>query len=74
MLQKWGRFSVTNDCVFGGLGGDYLVKLRSGWGLLPLLRSQREEVESREGSVEDADEVELRLGWGVGRLFLLLRP
>lgn len=40
----------------------YLVTLRSGCGLLPLLRSQREEAQSRGGSVEDEEEVELRLG------------
>lgn len=52
----------------------YLVKLWSGWGLLPLLRSHRKEVASRGEIEEDAEEVELRLGCEVGRLFLLLRP
>lgn len=53
----------------------YLIRARSGWGLFPLLRSHRdEEAESRGEMDEQDEEVELRLGWGVGRLFLLLRP
>lgn len=38
-----------------------------------MLRSQRAGAESRDGSAEQ-EEAELRRGWGVGRLFLLLRP
>lgn len=53
----------------------YLIKARSGWGLFPLLRSHRdEEAESRGEMDEQDEEVELRRGWGVGRLFLLFRP
>lgn len=68
------RNSVCFWQVAEQLSGQYLVKLRSGWGLLPLLRSQREEAESRGGRAEQEEEVELRRGCGVGRLFLLLKP
>lgn len=53
---------MVSRFALGPLDKPELIKLRSGWGLLPLLRSHRKEVQSREGSVEDADEVELRLG------------
>lgn len=49
------------------------MSARSGWGLFPLLRSHRKE-ESRAEMDEQDEEVELLLGWGVGRLFLLLIP
>lgn len=72
-----GHIEVT-VCVCGNVEvkvpvSSYLAILRSGWGpgLLPLLRSQREEADSRGGRGE---EVEPRRSWGVGRLFLLLRP
>lgn len=44
--------------------------LSSEWDLFPLVRSQRDEADSSGGREEEA---ELRLSWGVGRLFLLLR-
>lgn len=53
---------VISVCVESVQSYWYLVRLSSGWGLLPLLRSQRDEAESREGSAEQDEEVELRLG------------
>ena len=54
-----------------GKSARYLVRFMSGWALLPLLRSQRKEAESRGGR---AEEVEPRLSCGVGRLFRLFSP
>lgn len=45
----------------GPLDRPELVMMRSGWGLFPLLRSQRNEADSRGGSGEE-EEVELRRG------------
>lgn len=51
--------NIDDSVCFSVCFGWYLDKLSSGWALLPLLRSQRKEAESRE---ERAEDEELRLG------------
>lgn len=62
------QHNLLSSQVSGGQRGKtgpcgYLSRARSGWGLLPLLRSHRdEEAESRGEMDEQDEEVELRLG------------
>lgn len=74
--QMWNTLDValqSKRCFWRRVPCGYLMSARSGWGLFPLLRSHRKE-ESRAEMDEQDEEVELLLGWGVGRLFLLLIP